>query len=94
MADALERKEQQAIIRVLNDFKEVQWPAFQRRGFETIGQAFTAYLLMQLVSAKGSELAVQPTLSVNLAKPLSAYEELEARAVKAEPAPKEVLVGG
>lgn len=77
--DASVHKEQQAILRALREFEDDLWPAFKRRGFGTMGEAFTAYLLMQLVSAKGAELDVltDVPLSFKVARPRSAAEDFE-----------------
>lgn len=63
MAEDLVHKEQQAVKRELNRFHDEVWPAFKKSGFDNEGQAFTAYLLMQLVSA-AAETALDPLEAV------------------------------
>lgn len=83
MAEDRIHTEQQAIKRVLNEFHDELWPAFKRSGFENEGQAFTAYLLMQLVSG-AAETAVDPPLVFKIAKPESAKAAL-ARMIPPKP---------
>lgn len=88
--------EQQAILRALRTFEEGPWRAFQKRGFATLGDGFTAYLLMQLVSAKNTEMSLAKNtvdLTCRLAKPLTPKEELD-REVDKEADLGEVVVRG
>ncbi len=89
MAEDRVHKEQQAIKRALNEFGEELWPAFKKSGFENMGQAFTAYLLMQLVSG-AAETALDPPLVFKIAKPEGPKEAL-ARMVALPVAPKPVV---
>ncbi len=91
MAEDLVHKEQQAIMRQLATFESDLWPAFKKRGFASMGDAFTAYLLMQLVSA-AAETALDPPLVMRVAKPESEKEAL-ARAVLRSPTVGGVPVG-
>lgn len=76
MSEQETHDEQQAVLRSLNDFEATLWPAFKKRGFASMGEAFTAFLLMQLVSAKGEELVTVPALNIRIAKPLTPEAKL------------------